>query len=225
VRPCHTQRSSDRVARVRSRRSLAVHGLIPIADSEPVSIARPEPPVAAGQGSRSQTRTTHAARHGVECAELHRSRDVAWRHVTDRFRGTDEADEGCRRGLGHSRVVRRRLGRCWKLWPDADCGAGLHTRCAIRYRSRTLEPTLSAERCFLSACSPKARDGSGYRVFIDSLAPMCGLGAIESMLARVGPTPCRGERNAVLASFCAESQRVPATAAGTAIHDPATSNA
>ncbi len=25
---------------------------------------------------------------------------MAWRHVTDRFRGTDEAGEGCRRGAG-----------------------------------------------------------------------------------------------------------------------------
>jgi hypothetical protein len=32
--------------------------LIPIADSEPVSIVKPEPPMAAGQGSGSQARTT-----------------------------------------------------------------------------------------------------------------------------------------------------------------------
>jgi hypothetical protein len=32
--------------------------LIPIADSEPVSIVKPEPPVAAGQGSGNQARTT-----------------------------------------------------------------------------------------------------------------------------------------------------------------------
>ena len=44
-------------------------------------------------------------------------RDVAWRHVTDRFRGTDEAGEGCRRGLGHRRVARRRL-RCWPRQDD-----------------------------------------------------------------------------------------------------------
>jgi len=34
--------------------------VIPIADSEPVSIVKPEPPVAAGQGSGSQARTTTA---------------------------------------------------------------------------------------------------------------------------------------------------------------------
>jgi hypothetical protein len=33
-------------------------GVTPIADSEPVSIVKPEPPVAAGQGSGSQARTT-----------------------------------------------------------------------------------------------------------------------------------------------------------------------
>ncbi len=32
--------------------------MIPIADSEPVSIVKPEPPVAAGQGSGNQARTT-----------------------------------------------------------------------------------------------------------------------------------------------------------------------
>ena len=44
-------------------------------------------------------------------------RDVAWRYVTDRFRGTDEAGEWCRRGLGHRRVARRRL-RCWPRQDD-----------------------------------------------------------------------------------------------------------
>ena len=91
--------------------------VIPITDSEPVSIVKPEPPVAAGQGSGDQARTTTplgtqwSARSDVE------ARDVAWRHVTDRFPGTDEAGEGCRRGLGHRQVARRRLG-CWPRQDD-----------------------------------------------------------------------------------------------------------
>jgi len=86
--------------------------------------------------------------------------------------------------LMHPRLVRsgRRASRASvrPLAPAAD-------RCAFSRRSRTPEPTLTAERCFLSACSPKARDGSGNREFVDSLAPTCGLGAVESTLARVGP--------------------------------------
>ena len=66
----------------------------------------------------------------------------------------------------------------------------------IRGRSYTSELTLTAERCFLSACSPKARDRSGNRGFVDSLAPMCGWGTVESTSARVGPTtPTRRARD------------------------------
>jgi hypothetical protein len=50
------------------------------------------------------------------------------------------------------------------------------------------EPTLTTERRFRSAGFPKARDGSGNRESVGSLAPMSGLGAVESTLARVGPT-------------------------------------
>ena len=55
---------------------------------------------------------------------------------------------------------------------------------------RLLAPklTLIAECCFLSVSPPKARDGSGNRGLVDSLAPKCGLGAVESSLVRVGPT-------------------------------------
>ena len=52
-------------------------------------------------------------------------------------------------------------------------------------RSSTPEPTLITERFFSSACSPKARDRSGNREIVDSLAPMCGLRAVESKLARL----------------------------------------
>ena len=62
-------------------------------------------------------------------------------------------------------------------------------------RSRTPKPTPIAELYFLSACSAEARDGSGNRAFVDSLAPMRGLGAEESTLARFGPTtPTRARR-------------------------------
>jgi hypothetical protein len=44
--------------------------------------------------------------------------------------------------------------------------------------------TLTAERCDLSACPPKARDESGNRRFFDSIAPMCKSGAVETSLAR-----------------------------------------
>jgi hypothetical protein len=54
-------------------------------------------------------------------------------------------------------------------------------------RTRTSEPTLIAERRFLSACATNARDGSGHPGFVDSLAPCVGLAAVESTLARVCP--------------------------------------
>ncbi len=44
------------------------HWLIPIVDSEPVSIVKPAPPVAAGQGLGCQARTTTPL-GAVECAE------------------------------------------------------------------------------------------------------------------------------------------------------------
>jgi hypothetical protein len=42
---------------------------------------------------------------------------VEWRHDTDRLRGTDEAGEWCRRGVGHRRVARSSL-RCWARQGD-----------------------------------------------------------------------------------------------------------
>jgi hypothetical protein len=62
---------------------------------------------------------------------------------------------------------------------------------------RLLAPklTLIADCCFLSVSPPKARDGSGDRGRVDSLAPKCGLAAVESSLVRVGPTaPTRAGR-------------------------------
>ena len=39
-----------------------------------------------------------------------------------------------------------------------------------------LKYPLITERCFLSACCPKARDGTGNQGFVDPLARMYGLG-------------------------------------------------
>jgi hypothetical protein len=56
------------------------------------------------------------------------------------------------------------------------------------------EPRVIARHGFRSACLPEAGDESGNRVFVDSFAPKCGLGA-EATLARVGPTtPTRAGR-------------------------------
>jgi hypothetical protein len=42
--------------------------------------------------------------------------------------------------------------------------------------SRKPTQTIITERCFLSACSPRAQDGSGNRGFVDSLAPNVRIG-------------------------------------------------
>ena len=64
----------------------------------------------------------------------------------------------------------------------------LHPRTVAPFiADRVPELMHMAEHCFLCASS-KARDGSGHRGFVGSLAPMCGLGAIRSLLVRFRPT-------------------------------------
>jgi hypothetical protein len=63
----------------------------------------------------------------------------------------------------------------------------------ILCRSRIPELTLIAERCCWSACSPEARDGSGNRESVDSLAQIvrivgCG---INTCALRSDDTPER----------------------------------
>jgi hypothetical protein len=87
---------------------------------------------------------------------------------------------------------RRRIGRIIARGSVASIPAGpvpiAREECALTDGFRIPELTLTAERRFSAACFPKARGGSGNRAFVDSLAPKNGLGALESTLARFGPT-------------------------------------
>ena len=90
--------------------------LIPIADSEPISIMKPEPR-GGWKGSGSRAVLPHrSARGGISRSDVGRG---MWRGGMSPFASgaRTRAGEGCRRGLGHRRVARCRL-RCWPRQDD-----------------------------------------------------------------------------------------------------------